>query len=66
MKKIGVAFFCVTCCNFLFAQNKVSVVSPGKELIFRFALVKGHPEYSVIYKDKRLVEHSMLGLTFCG
>ncbi len=66
IKKIGIALFCVTCCNFLLAQKKVSVSSPGKELIFGFALNQGHPEYSVTYKNKSLVEHSMLGLTFIG
>ena len=65
-RKLGVALFCVTCCNFLFAQSTVSVVSPGKELIFTFSIKQGHPEYSVIYKRSSLVAHSGLGLTFAG
>jgi alpha-glucosidase len=66
MKKIGVFLYSVCFCNLVFAQNKVSVASPAKEFIFRFAIVQGHPEYSVAYKGKSLAEHSRLGLTFAG
>ncbi len=66
MKKICIVLLFVTSCNFLFAQNKVSVSSPGKELTFKFGLDQGHPAYSVSYKNKILAEHSRLGLTFAG
>lgn len=46
------------------AQNSIRVSSPGKNLIFSFGLAAGHPEYSVTYKNKVLVAHSTLGLTF--
>ncbi|MEO6328705.1 MAG: glycoside hydrolase family 97 catalytic domain-containing protein, partial [Ginsengibacter sp.] len=66
MKKTCLALFFVTCFNFLHAQNKISVSSPGKELAFRFGIEEGHPAWVVAYKNKTLVEHSSLGLTFEG
>lgn len=64
IKKTALALFLTACCNLIFAQTKVSVTSPDKEISFRFMLEKGHPAYSVTYKNKNLVEHSTLGLTF--
>lgn len=58
------AFFLVSCVTMLFAQNKVSISSPDKQLSFLFVVVAGHPEYSVSYQNKNLIEHSILGLTF--
>ncbi|HEV8083331.1 MAG TPA: glycoside hydrolase family 97 protein [Chitinophagaceae bacterium] len=66
MKRFCTCLFFITCCNFLFAQNKISVSSPDKELIFKLGLEQGHPAYSILYKNKNLAEHSTLGLTFEG
>lgn len=66
MKKTFFALILFCCSHFLFAQEKVSVSSPNKDLTFMFAVAGGHPQYSVTYKNKRLVEHSTLGLTFTG
>src|SRR3954469_22494861 len=66
IKKTCAALFLIICFNFLSAQNKISVSSPDKELIFRFGIEQGHPAWSVAYKNKTLAEHSTLGLTFEG
>ncbi|HXS57042.1 MAG TPA: glycoside hydrolase family 97 protein [Hanamia sp.] len=64
--KTGIALILIFCCNFLFAQNQVTISSPGRQLIFHFSIVKGQPQYSVSYKGKTLVSNSALGLTFEG
>ncbi len=64
MKKISIAIVLIACVNFLFAQKKINVSSPNKQLTFSFVVAGGHPEYSVDYKNRILVEHSELGLTF--
>jgi alpha-glucosidase len=66
MKKVLLALFFVSCVYLVFAQKKVSVSSPDKQLNFMFSLASGHPEYAVTYKNKKLAEHSSLGLTFTG
>jgi alpha-glucosidase len=66
MKKTIIAFTFITASNFLFAQNKVTISSPDKEINFRFAIEQGHPEYTVSYKNKILVDPSTIGLTFAG
>ncbi len=66
IKKTFLALLLITFFNFLAAQNKVSVSSPGKTLTFKFMLEQGHPVYSVAYKNKSLIENSTLGLTFEG
>lgn len=65
-RKTIISLFFISCFNFLFAQNKASISSPDKQLNFMFGLAQGHPEYSVRYKNKNLIEHSTLGLTFIG
>lgn len=66
IKKTLLALLLITFFNFLAAQNKLSVSSPGKALTFKFMLEQGHPVYSVAYKNKSLIENSTLGLTFEG
>src|SRR5664279_3281637 len=66
MKETFIALLLVACTSVLFAQNKISISSPGKQLTFTFGIENGHPEYSVSYKNKSLVAHSTLGLTFEG
>lgn len=66
MKKMFVIIILMICSLFLFAQKTVTVISPGKQITFIFGIANGHPEYAVNYKNKDLVEHSMLGLTFIG
>ena len=63
-KKIFTTLFLAVSFQLLFSQNKIDVTSPDRELNFRFGVLKGRPEYSVSYKNKILVEHSTLGLTF--
>ncbi len=65
-KKILLGLAIISCSNFLFAQKRLSISSPNKEINFIFALIQGHPEYSVYYKNKILIEPSTLGLTFAG
>lgn len=66
IKKISVAFVLMFCPAILFAQKKVTVSSPSKEISFSFHTEDGHPEYSVSYKGKALIQSSRLGLTFAG
>ncbi len=42
----------------------MSVASPDRQMVFKFGLNSGQAEYSVTYKNKTLVEHSTIGLTF--
>src|SRR6185437_2228694 len=65
-KKIVTTVILLSCFSFLFAQKKVTVFSPDKQITFVFNLASGHPEYTVTYKNKKLIEHSTLGLTFAG
>ncbi|MEO6000288.1 MAG: glycoside hydrolase family 97 protein [Chitinophagaceae bacterium] len=64
IKKTIILFLLIACFNILYAQNKVSVSSPGEQITFNFRLAAGHPEYSITFKNKSLIEHSTLGLTF--
>ncbi|MEO6636915.1 MAG: glycoside hydrolase family 97 N-terminal domain-containing protein, partial [Ginsengibacter sp.] len=64
VKKISLVIVLIIFSNFLYAQQKISVSSPNKQLNFSFVVVEGHPGYSVDYKNKNLVAHSTLGLTF--
>jgi len=66
IKKTSVAFVLMFCPAILFAQKKVTVSSPSKEISFSFHTEDGHPEYSVSYKGKALIQSSRLGLTFAG
>ena len=66
MKKIILTLLLLSCSGFLFSQNKTTISSPDKDLVFSFAIKNGHPEYSVSYKNKILIEPSTLGLTFAG
>jgi len=66
MKKITITLLLLSCFGYLFAQTKTTVSSPDKELVFSFAIIKGHPKYSVSYKNKILIEPGSLGLTFVG
>ena len=65
-KKIVGIVILLNCFHFLFAQKKVTVFSPDKQITFVFNITSGHPEYEVTYKNKKLVDHSTLGLTFAG
>ncbi len=65
-KKIVTTVILLSCFSFLFAQKKVMVFSPDKQITLVFNITSGHPEYGVTYKNKKLVEHSTLGLTFAG
>ena len=64
MKKINFTFIFIFTFNSLFAQKKISVASPNKEITFTFKVEKGQPQYSVAYKGKNLIENSKVGLTF--
>ncbi len=66
IKKTFIGILLLACVNFLFAQKKINVSSPDKQLSFTFAIAAGHPGYSVTYKNKSLVADSKLGLTFTG
>ena len=52
--------------NVLPAQKAVRISSPDRQLVFIFECASGYPQYSVTYKNKNLVEHSTLSLTFIG
>jgi alpha-glucosidase len=56
----------LSCINVLPAQKTTKISSPDKQLVFTFESASGHPQYSVIYKNKHLVGNSTLGLTFTG
>ncbi len=65
ISKKGILFLCmISFANIIAAQNKVSVSSPDKQLLFLFGQASGHLEYAVSYKNKTLIEHSTIGLTF--
>lgn len=64
--KIIIALFSIGCSAALQAQNKINISSPNGQLAFMFTIEHGQPEYSVKYKNKSLIEHSKLGLTFMG
>lgn len=66
VKKTFVAFLLMFSATILFGQKKVTVSSPEKQLTFTFHTQHGHPEYSVSYKGKALIQSSKLGLTFAG
>ena len=64
MKKGLLALVFTISFTVVIAQNKITVSSPSAAITFIFQLEKGRPSYAVRYKNKGLVEHSMLGLTF--
>ncbi|MEP7253415.1 MAG: glycoside hydrolase family 97 protein [Ginsengibacter sp.] len=64
MKKPFFVLLFISFANFLFAQKKITVTSPDKQLTFSFTIESGHPGYSVVYKKKTLATKSRLGLTF--
>ena len=66
MKKTIISLCLVSAVTILYAQNIVSISSPDKKITFMFSAASGHAEYSVTYKNKTLIEHSTLGLTFIG
>ena len=63
-KKIIIIIFFTYCVSVVAAQHKVNVSSPGGQIFFSFAIVSGHGEYSVRYKDHTLIEHSAISLAF--
>ena len=63
MKKI----FCVCCLIFslnVYAQKKVTVVSPDGDIVFSFYLLKGNAFYNVTYKKNKIINNSKLSLDF--
>ena len=64
MKKTFFVLLFISFSNFLFAQKKITITSPDKQLTFYFEVSGGHPVYSVAYKKNTLVTKSQLGLTF--
>jgi alpha-glucosidase len=46
------------------AQDKITLASPDKNIVFVFTSKAGHAAYSVSYKNKNLIVNSKLGLTF--
>jgi alpha-glucosidase len=65
-KRIFITVLLLSCINVLPAQRTTRISSPDRQLVFTFESASGHPQYSVIYKNKNLVERSALGLTFTG
>lgn len=63
---VAVFIFFASFVHFVSAKNKVTVSSPDQNVQFKFELEHGHPEYSVIYKNKVLATRSTLGLVFAG
>lgn len=64
MKRLPNCLFTLFCTFFLsyaFAQD-IKVVSPNKLLQVSVAVTDGKPTYSVVYKDKTMLENSLLGL----
>jgi alpha-glucosidase len=59
-----ISLFLISCINILFAQKQVSVASPDRQVVFKFGLRSRQAEYSVTYKNKTLIEHSTIGLSF--
>ncbi len=47
-----------------FSQNIIQIKSPDKNIVFSFTLTKNSPVYEVVYKGKKLVDKSTLGLAF--
>ena len=66
IKNVCVAFVFLLFPAILSAQKKIILLSPRKEIRFTFNTEHGHPAYSVSYKGKELIAHSVLGLTFAG
>lgn len=48
----------------LFSQKIIQIRSPDKNIVFSFTLTKNSPVYEVVYKGKKLVDRSTLGLAF--
>ncbi|CAN5133873.1 glycoside hydrolase family 97 protein [soil metagenome] len=64
--KIFMSLICIALFSLVDAQKKITVLSPDGELVFTFQVTRGNPEYAVAFKQKNLIEHSKLGLTFAG
>ena len=47
-----------------FSQKSIQIKSPDKNIIFLFTVTKNSPVYEVVYKGKKLVDKSTLGLAF--
>ena len=47
-----------------FSQKIIQIKSPDKNIVFSFTLTKNSPVYEVVYKGKKLVDKSSLGLAF--
>jgi alpha-glucosidase len=48
----------------IFAQKKISLASPDGAIRFVFTANSESPEYAVFFKDRALIEHSVLALSF--
>ena len=63
MKKL----FCFCCLIFtvsVFAQKKITIVSPDGDIVFSFYLLKGNAFYNVTYKKTKIITNSKLSLDF--
>ena len=47
-----------------FCQKIIQIKSPDKNIVFSLTLTKNSPVYEVVYKGKKLVDRSTLGLAF--
>src|SRR6478735_6058919 len=59
-----ILFYILLVSTSLFAQNAITLTSPGKNLVFNFKLIHTKPCYSIAFKGKTLIDYSSLGLLF--
>jgi len=51
-------------CSVGFAQPNISLLSPDRNLQFKFQLKNNQPAYEILFKKQSLIESSVLGLEF--
>ncbi len=64
IKKACLIIFMIIIAEKIFPQKIISLQSPDHNIVFSFQLAKKSPVYEVVYKGKKLVEKSTLGLSF--
>ncbi len=63
MKKFF-CFCCLICSLNVYAQKRITVVSPDGDIVFSFYLLKGNAFYNVTYKKTKIIDNSKLSLDF--
>lgn len=65
-KNVLIVFCLLLSSAFVFAQKKITLSSPDKQLVFEFRIQDGHPSYALSYKGTQLIADSKLLLEFAG